>query len=484
MRFFDLLPSDLHICILITWIKGGQSDRSHDPLLKTLSALGISCCSAKYRQPWLELAASMRFRGTVWLKSYTECYWLWLSSRKVPVPCLTVCEQTTFTSDLHAGSRAAFTLPAILELIVHTVLDPHALEQLLSCCPNLTSIFNTAANSHFWRVLEAHPALTLTEIAGTLPEFAQAALVTHGHHLIKLDLELTIVTVRAKWDSADILAMLPSACPLLESLSLMDCHVFMPSLLSALKACSRLTNLMLEPFTLSGVSTISEMAIAATSILETCHLKRFVINMDTIGSKEMQHRCFAQLLAARSELEYLCFQGCSYSRTLGHLMNVALPHHNLVDNPAEDIVAVCAHEHLIKLTSQLVAVSSQMLSKILARCPALEILDISCFMVPVELCAVAVRCCKQLQSLIIGSGVTPSEEDILSVLAGLPCLKELKVWYRKHITFRVLQAIVDDKRCLHRFCCGWEGFQSAEVAKFRLLAKEAGMLPVPWIGPY
>lgn len=86
--------------------------------------------------------------------------------------------------------------------------------------------------------------MRLKALAGGSPEFSQAALLVHGQHLIKLELDLELQC--RGWDSAPILDILPQACPLLESLSILDCAIFLSGLMVVLRACDHLTELVLQ----------------------------------------------------------------------------------------------------------------------------------------------------------------------------------------------------------------------------------------------
>lgn len=87
----------------------------------------------------------------------------------------------------------------------------------------------------------------LTALAGASPEFSQAALLVHGRHLIKLELELRVQNTKPRsWKAAEIVGILPQACPVLELLSLLDCQIALTALLVILRACRHLTELVLD----------------------------------------------------------------------------------------------------------------------------------------------------------------------------------------------------------------------------------------------
>lgn len=135
--FFDLLPLDLQLCVLLTWIGSDHSDDSDGQLLRTLSALDIACCSTKNRKLWLELAGSLYFRGMVPIKRYTGCYLLWLTDRRVAVRCLAVDERILGPQTLTLPCLTASQGPAsISELIVAKFVHRPTLLYVLACCPN------------------------------------------------------------------------------------------------------------------------------------------------------------------------------------------------------------------------------------------------------------------------------------------------------------------------------------------------------------
>lgn len=132
-------------------------------------------------------------------------------------------------------------------------------------------------------------------------------------------------------------------------------------------------------------------------------------------------------------------------------------------------------------------VAPHLLESVLSECSGLECLKLGYFcslsdMRP--LCNTVTIHCKQLRSLGFGLGCLLSDEDVIVLLIGLPGLKELNLRKGDRITSRTLRAIVDNRCFLDKFCCGNQGFQGTDVAKFRQLAREAGILPVPWVGPY
>lgn len=310
----------------------------------------------------------------------------------------------------------------------------------------------------------------------------RAALLVHGKHLIRLELQLEDIYHR-HWISDPILEVLSQACPVLESLSLVNCEVSLPELLVMLRACLHLTELVLEDETMLDEPTILDLITAVTAILEARKLKRFTIYDERLLCDPGQEQAFAQLLAVHRDLDYLKFQEYySYCRATEHLC-CTWP----TEDDTEIILTACRMVNpLIKLNLWF-GVAAEAVGNMLSQCPALTSLELRFFRGVDELwplCSVVVMHCRLLRWLVLDDGCCPSDDEVISLLTALPYLKELNVRVGDRITFRTLQAIVDNKCCLARFCCGYEGFHLADVTAFRQLAKEAGILPVAWIGPY
>lgn len=230
---------------------------------------------------------------------------------------------------------------------------------------------------------------------------------------------------------------------------------------------------------MSEVTTFTDLIAAVTAILESHKFKRFAIFEERILSTKGQTQAFSQLLAAHhADLDYLNFQFCCYCRTSGYLRCTWL-----MDEAEECILNACAIVNPLLKLSLCVSVPPRQLANVLSRCPALESLELDYFRSPSEriVCSVLVVHCKQLRSLVFDAGCRLSDGDVIFLLKGLLYLKELKIHNGDRITFRTLQGIVDNQRCLDKFCCG-KDFRSVDVAKFHRLAKKAGILPVPWIG--
>lgn len=73
--------------------------------------------------------------------------------------------------------------------------------------------------------------------------------------------------------------------------------------------------------------------------------------------------------------------------------------------------------------------------------------------------------------------------SLVSAISALPELKVIKVSRGAHLTLRTFKAIVSNKLQLEKFYWG-EGIKKEVVDEFYLLAKSAGLLPVPRILRY
>lgn len=142
--FFSLLPVDVQIDILITWINHSDCGCG---LLRVLSALD-SVCSKADRQAFLTLVNQLPSFGKHQPKStdnsswkYDPSFMQWLSTRKVPLRCLMLRN----SEQSEAAQCATEPLPLLPSIEVVFWTDKHAADKyqlvsIMQSCPNVTKL--------------------------------------------------------------------------------------------------------------------------------------------------------------------------------------------------------------------------------------------------------------------------------------------------------------------------------------------------------
>lgn len=149
--FFQLLPTDLHFCILHTWL-GDLDSYDSSSLLPVLSALDIACSSTIHRAALISLlsmnaavvpATQMRSFAYDTVVHDVLCLTRWLAKRKVGVRSLhlTPANCTQLLAFARTSSNLTFTLSTIEHIELGMGLDSfQGFQCMLSACPNLRSI--------------------------------------------------------------------------------------------------------------------------------------------------------------------------------------------------------------------------------------------------------------------------------------------------------------------------------------------------------
>lgn len=474
--FFVLLPSDLQIELLHTWLNG-HSDGS---LVRALSALDIACARTN-RQAWLSLLHQLpvleEFSQT---QNHAENILdglQWLSSRQIAVKSLLVPAAVTPTNKDELSRPLALSLLSLETIVWMGVPESYALlAMVLRGAPNLSSLSSDCCYSAFTQSTSL-PKLTTLNITGPLHQ-ELVFLKFLGRQLLVLRVHSVTMTTSSA-------ALIAGHCNSLRTLEITPHDV--NNILQILEACHHLSDVTVHMQEDEEISRI----IAEHPQLTRLTAHRYPSRTDCV--------IMADMLARRPELEYIQIAQCSYS-TEGVLEFRSM---SLTADLLERTLTVCPtiHTLMIKLTylteasaeiigrklgNRLTSVAvclrhQQPLEILLQHCGAsLKTLHLDVFVEIDDLLALIGRCVR-LETLFVDSHhhLSPFSADDVHTLATCKKLKDVTFRQLGRLSRSFLQAILDNKMCLQSLDLLFCGFSEEDAEWLRNEAKRLQHLPVP-----
>lgn len=484
--FFRLLPTDLQIDILHSWLDANDCGRT---LLRALSSLDIAC--HRLDRPAYRLLVCLippfgqcSPQTKEWTK-YVANYLQWLDSRKAAVRSLQLVGHMDNMELLNTLHSTAMTLPFVETLCLSgtSLMPSKVLDALLRCCPWLTSL-----SCHAIRPSEPLAALTapLTglqtlTICGAHPESLKT-LEMYGPQLRELRMEACPLT-------DELAALIRETCPALQVLEVMMI-VNIEELVSLLEACPYIRHLAFRGLDQAGI----------TQVLAFQQIKRLVIHPHLQCS--LDSTVFANMLALRPDMEHLELALCKYSQDGGQLglgwagqldatvltaifsncpvvSNLTIAGKFLEGDLANVIAQRCGNGSLTSLNLMSATAHTQ-LGIVLQTCgPFLKHFSISGIFQPQHLCAIA-EYCTQLESLYLlpfnRSLVT--DGHFIAIIAACPHIKELKLSNLLGVTRAGLEAIIEHRLHLRKITMVCS-FTVADMEWFCQEVRDHDLLPVP-----
>lgn len=485
--FFRLLPADLHIDILSTWIDASDNGFT---LIRALSALDVAC--SKSDQPAFRSLVSTLppfgdFSPSKNVINHVINFIQWLDSRKVPLKTLmlsAVQQHTAF--HIHYDGKP-MVLPHVRTVIFrdHSLVSNNFLATVFGSCPHLTTLDCNAKNFLMTSSLvEQLPNLTNLTLTGPSNNNTQSLIQGVGPHLHELHLSGTELTSRLQ-------ALIAQHCPML--------RVFEVATNSA-----RAINKILESCADLAEVGLYGVELTATSLVDIAskpQIRRLTVH--TAYAFNAQHcEVFASTLELRPDLEYLRVGQFMYHPAEGVLEVVTKKqlHASIVNrilNVCTSIsdlrvfpyfsetnfdlnVAFLIGERLGGRLASLRMVASDLafVAAILRSNPLLTRLQVDGDAHETILLIIAEQC-KQLETLLIKAKTSPNSGDCMTILVkNCPHLKDLTVSFPQPDTVSLFKDILYEKLPLKRLAvmnC------AMEEQWFREQARDRQQLPVPTI---
>lgn len=510
-HFFHLLPSDLHLHILQSWVGDAKA------VMLTLSSLDIACSQTALRPALLEFMASLMPIGSdndpVPISDLLGCF-AWLDRRKPRVASIRLSRHLKHAKPLKDWQLLEdIALTHIMHVVVPILgKDERLLTLLLRACPNIITlkVYNHMDEYPYknscpfaWLTIAS---LNLQLKSLSLP-FRDASyqhqemslcLRTVGPYLKTLSLEAVALS--------DVISDL--LCMSLECLTINGSGVLTASVVELLQQSKTLKELTL--------TDCSRSEVDIDGILTAGMGQLTVLKVHVTGNKNIGLSTFAAMLEKHSWLQHLRLQNedslmnhNAYDRLAGSLV-ISVPDIDEVDEARLNLKQICAGcSKLVKLSTQWLpnehiamlfgdsfgkdllelsvpGCSPGVLQSIFIRCPKLARLQLSDNISDQHLHMITEHC-KHLTCLVVlgprhwGSDFL-TDAGLEQVLTCCTMLKELTLdCNARLVTFQTLQTILDKHIQLSKFDCKRMRLIRAEVNTFRLLARKQQLVPVPLV---
>lgn len=493
--FWYILPTDIHICILLSWLCNEHDDGS---LLMALSSLDIACCNRALRQPFLDLASCLIFPVHSFRNDCevtvddVQGLMTWLSSRRVALRSLflnsSAQQQFTATprtiSSVCIGSEGLDTARQVL-LACGPGLTSIRCSQRMTPNTNLTPLWDTLASNHFHQLERL-----VAPLIGVNSAMLVSVLTSNGQRLRELQL--------TNMPASDAILAAIAQCKQLDTLSVCVCGSQMDGIAGILHACCQLRKLVLESYAGDSKEELLGMLQVGK------HLKEFHVTVAHGDMQAISCHVFSQLLAEHPWLDALGFQFYGYASSTRYLQLCCL------DLDQDHLVRILSHCCPIKLTIRGVLYHGhQQLLSILGERLGGTLLELEWFNCTESVIPLVLQCrhlrrlrmhgmflrdsfvhrlpiaCRELQQLTwdnAGKGVGEFGDAAMEALFfGCRELREVLLDNAPDLSFRTLQAVLDNALHLEKLSWRASTVTSAEVERFKMLARDQGMLPVPVI---
>lgn len=528
-NFFRLLPEDILLAILTTWLVSGD-DKG---LLTILSTLDIACCNKALRQSFLSLVAhpaltwagrgkyvDMIFAGDRWKIMDMTCYMNWIHTRGVRVKALWFNGDTLAallpSKQPHTKSHLRSPTPldrSILPTIEHIsfVFQDQAdqIQLLLQRCPNVTSVdcrnYEDVASGvlpalspikHIikYLILRNFWIVSLSEMAEFLGEgleelrIEESTFDLEGLQALTQCKHLRVLHVQRLLLSVADIACLFDCCKHLCDLEIRNAHRSMRS------PCSNNVPAV-SPIVDIGRTQLRSIALNLPLSRTDDKLTFFLAlieNYPALISMNVDRCTFdrsRRMLKVSHDTLHLTLGDC-FSRILAACEPIERLDMVLLDikqlSQQLQRIGACVGPYLKELTLRGAADVEYcwtFADRLFGQCHQLERLTVvGLSMAHGGLHQIASHCA-QLQYLHISKQMrfdaVDLDGEVCSLIVNCHHLKELHIDNAEKVTSRVLHAILTNKRKLVVFAWLTIGFHQGDVDAFRQQASEQQLLPVP-----
>lgn len=519
-HFFSKLPVDLQIQVVQPWLAMEDDERG---LIKALVTFDIACCGRVLRGQLLDLNGRVAFtqpaEERACVSNDLRSYMKWLHFRCLSVRCLVVtADNSQLLMHSDQNQKLPFTLPSVQHLMLNDFANFAFLPVLISCCPNILSVeTGVEDDGRVWRHVfkmrlnlkrvQIHYIGSNTESVRQSLSFLPPSVEELRVPDCPLNAELVALwcdqqrlvsiknlTVNLNDDPAvDLLSYkLTGACPVLETLTI-----------SGINACVQ-----------GDCRIIVERLLALPSMQN--HLKSLTICSNDLFREDFpyNYNVFITSLEQHVWLDDISVEICRYKRSTAELTLQINAHLTIFDignildacpSVTSLRLVVCLNERITKLSTifELLAnglgrgllklyagcggFSHEQLLLITSRCPALKALhvDTHYFYCDGSLRRLA-QSCPLLEDIGVDkgfreyfSGMDVSDVGMIELFSKCSHLKRVSIPFGGKVTFKTLQAIVDNRLLLEKLRCWKHSIISREdVEKYRKLAFEHQLLPV------
>lgn len=430
--FFLVLPLDLQLCIVHTWLYADDDVRQ----LAALSAVDVACCCRSLRQQILEILGHPTFLAiydSSVCQNITDfvCFVNWLFKRGIAVRTLWVTERSRAKFSIHNMCRMSTVEGLVLD--IPYVCSYSSLYGVLYCCPNILFIALSQNGGH--HAVVARVWLQLAYITPLVSRQAVMICVENSQFdqqcMRDMVKELNVLLTD---DQEELTAPAVGHAGAFDGICHAACNGLPASgVTRLLRLCPNLTDLLVE----TAGSDVLE------AVLELEQSRRRLVRFT-----QCSDRC--SFIVCK-----LSASGVCRMNLLGLMKKVGL--------------CLCkAHG----------------LEDILSHCPHLELFY--CCGAAGDCCLKTVaRCCKNLKVLLLDNDKEQQIEHTLTDLGlqelfvSCPTLKVLWLGNAPKVTFHSLQAIIDCRLGLENLAWSIAGFGQRRVEKFRSKARKAKLIPVP-----
>lgn len=508
--FFDLLPTDLQIHVLLVWL---NNETMGCDLMKVLSSLDIAC-AVSYEKSWRDLLRHIPpfggFGSTPWspneVTMHMMTYMLWLCSRRVAVRSLVVImDHDPGMAAILQGKHPHLTLPSIevitfdggiFNMLGERVAD--VVQAVLRYCPNVNTLQFRRNVPCTDAIMAKFPKLKTLSIELSAYSWGRLNLRTLPPLLLKLRLDhrSPLGKRTAK--------LIGKHCPHLQVLKV-DYPTCISTIVQLLVDCKQLRDLELR-----GEKMVREVDIA--QILAKPQVKKLAISMSR-DTKRSDNACtvFANLLELRPDIEELqLYSCCKYSciaRTVSIVSNsvdkadlfrilsccitiddFTLTQINFQEELAKVIHTICSGRlKSLRISMWKTRQAIHALEIVLQNCPLLTSLTIGGDASDSMLAVVAVQC-PQLEMLTLqlankscGQFEVMTGDGLDNLFAHCPLIKYLCLVgaTKKILTLKPLQSVIIHRLSLRQLEL-WHTDCPAETAVWiRHQAKKQQLLPAP-----
>lgn len=510
MLFFDLLPCELQLEVLLLWSE-----------ILGIRAFDTACCNHGLRQHCVSLIGHSAFsRSNCYsvkachVVSDMLCFMRWLASRHVNVKALYFTESNLRALEEYSASGAGtlpFTLPSIDSIILaDKYRRTFCLQKALSSCPNITSISSSSSNiligsgavAHgsnggdvVWINLCCMPAIwKLKQLK--VASFLLSDIAGGGWKKTLLGVgflleDLCMLGVSLQTDVLAGLAQLPNLVRLEIS------SVTKSTVCLLLEKCLHLRKISIQKY-------LGEL----TDIVEIIHAQPLLSELDmvTLDHRIPPFKLMAGMLLNHPSLHYLQAGSCLFDFSIictGGGGRLVFTTEGLKVDDLERMIHVCSAKvtslkvtgtldlammtlvteklgpHLVDLT--LLDSLAEPFLHIPMRCPHLTRLHMDGNFNTKCLQDIG-KHCQQLNTIYLNAQRSSyfTNPGLQAIFAGCQRLKVLDVGAASKITFLSLKAIVSNHLRLERMTWkGERGFNKQDEENFLQLAKEQQLLPLP-----
>lgn len=502
--FFELLPSDIHLSVIQSWLDGpGDKER-----LLALSALDIAC-SRQHRPLLLSLLchpciswSSKYDQVTMVVPRALACYLIWLELRQVAVRVVVVMASSDVVCpasgapDTESALMGPLTLPYVETIIIEQCNAPALLEGVLRACPKLSHVITKhTVSTDFWETLSVIAHLNSISVSTTADTNAMCrVLEVVGPKLMEL-----CVGSKAP---IEFFTLLQQHCNQLVTL---ECNISsLPvSILTIVLAVCPIAELQVSVLELQDTSPADILALLHSA---KC-LRRFKLDFTIYSSSDVTYlSLFCSILQTFPQIECLEFPlNIKYDRCTHTL---ALYSGRIVPSDLEWLHVLCPDVRIAWVSGEmdeqaLVRVGQlwgqgvtdltvqvnggsvySALDKLLALCPRVTHLHVFGQVIGRTLQQIASHCPDLVNlTLTAWSRSNINDQGMLAVLAACPRLKEIRLSGALGLSVAVLEDIVTRRLPVTKFF--WDASSSLtdmNIRWFRNFSKKKQLLPVAKLG--